>query len=89
MDVRQKHVYEQTAYLELRRLITEQFTKDPVGFMQKHRKRPEDFTGHDLREYYRQNDFYSTTVSLGPELFKQQFKMGEFFFPIQQPYAMS
>jgi hypothetical protein len=49
---RRRHEHEQAAYNELRASLVEDFLSDPIAFVAMHGKRPEDLTGHELREFY-------------------------------------
>lgn len=50
-----RHKKEQLTYVKIREAVSEEFLADPVLFVGTHGKRPEDFRGEDLREYYYNN----------------------------------
>ena len=70
---------EQLAYNEIRHRLSELFLSDPVGFVQTYGRRPEDFLGQHLRDFYRTMDMNIQLQNECLTLFARKFRERKIF----------
>jgi hypothetical protein len=74
-----KHRYEQEGYHEIRATLAEDFLSSPREFVEHFGKRPEDLSGHELREYYPHMLVQQRPLRSKHDGFKRRFINGELF----------
>ena len=76
---KQKHLYEQQAYKELRDAMVDDFLMEPEKFVAHFGKRPEDLNGHELREHYPHFLVQQRELRSQDEGFRRRFLEGRMF----------
>lgn len=74
-----KHFYEQEGYNEIRTALAEDFLQDPIWFVEHFKKRPEDLSGAELREFYPHMLVQQRILRSRHEGFKKRFTSGDMF----------
>lgn len=74
-----KHLYEQSAYSEIRSALQEDFLACPELFVANHGCRPEDLNGRQLREFYPHFLVQQREVKSQHEGFRRRFLEGRIF----------
>jgi hypothetical protein len=74
-----KHDYEQLAYHEIRKALSDSFIAAPEDFVKHFGCRPEDLKGHQLREYYPHFLVQQLPIESTNEGFRRRFYEGRIF----------
>lgn len=74
-----QHDYEQMAYHEIRKALSDSFIADPGAFVEHFGCRPEDLNGAQLRDYYPHFLVQQLPIESTNEGFKRRFYDGRIF----------
>jgi hypothetical protein len=74
-----KHDYEQMAYHEIRKALSDSFIAEPKGFVEHFGCRPEDLNGAQLRDYYSHFLVQQIPLESTNEGFCKRFREGRLF----------
>jgi hypothetical protein len=73
------HLYEQLAYTEIRKALSDSFIAQPKEFVEHFGCRPEDLNGLQLRDYYPHMLVQQVPIASTNEGFKKRFYDGRIF----------